>query len=251
MAITTRNETVDAGDGEHFDATAVLPDGGGPGVLLLQEIFGVGEFLLDRAEALAGEGYVVLCPDVFWRIERNVALPHDEEGLQQAYGLVTRFGEQESALTEADLLAGIAHLRAMPEVQGPVAVMGYCLGGSLAFAAAAAGDPDCCVSYYGSMVASIVEHAADAVACPTIFHFGGADPFIAREDAEKVQAAFADREEVEFHLHEGAGHAFENSFAPAFHDAAATEVSWDLTLDFLRRHLRPEAAASEPDADES
>jgi carboxymethylenebutenolidase len=246
MATTTRNEQVAAPEGGHFDATAVVPDGGGPGILLLQEIFGVGEFLLERAEALAGEGYVVLCPDTFWRIERNVALPHDEEGLEKAFGLAGQFGQQDPSHTVSDLLAALHHLRFLPEVAGGVGVMGYCLGGSLAYEAAAAGDPDCCVSYYGSTVAGRLDEAVK-LTCPAIFHFGAADPYIPLADAERVRDAFAARPDVEVHLHEGAGHAFENSFAPAFYDAQATKASWPLTRDFLRRHLGPgrSAAAAE------
>jgi carboxymethylenebutenolidase len=236
VTITTRQETVTAPDGGTFDATAVVPEAGGPGILLLQEIFGVGAFVLDRAEALAAEGYVVLCPDVFWRIERNVALDHDEAGLEKAYALAGQFGQQDPRLTVGDLLAGLEHLRSMPETVGGAAVLGYCLGGSLAFEAAIAGDPDCCVSYYGSTVPGRIDQAG-SLACPAIFHFGGADPYIAAADAERVRDRLAGRQDVEVHIHEAAGHAFENSFAPAFHDAEAAEVSWQLTLDFLRRHL--------------
>jgi carboxymethylenebutenolidase len=91
---TTRNEQVTAPDGGTFDATAVVPDGGGgPGVLLFQEIFGVNDFLLAKADELADLGYVVLCPDVFWRVERNVALPHDEASLQAAFGYMKLYAE--------------------------------------------------------------------------------------------------------------------------------------------------------------
>jgi carboxymethylenebutenolidase len=236
MTTTTRTEEVATTEEGRFDATAVVPEGGGPGILLLQEIFGVGDFVLERANALAEEGFVVLCPDVFWRVERNVSLAHDEEGLQSAFSLAGRFSEQDPAVTVADLLAGLAHLRGMPEVRGGAGVMGYCLGGSLAYEAAVAGDPDCCVSYYGSAVAGRLDVAGD-ITCPALFHFGAADPYIPLADSEKVRDAFAGRPEVEVHLHEGAGHAFENSFAPQFHDPAAAEASWPLTLAFLRQHL--------------
>jgi carboxymethylenebutenolidase len=124
----------------------------------------------------------------------------------------------------------------MPEVNGGVAVMGYCLGGSLAYEAAVAGDPDCCVSYYGSTVAGRLGEGSH-IECPTIFHFGGSDPYIPVDDAEQVRETFAGRDDVEVHIHEAAGHAFENSFAPVFYDAEATRASWPLTLKFLRRHL--------------
>jgi carboxymethylenebutenolidase len=84
---TTRTESITAPDGQSFDGHLTVPDtGSGPGILLLQEIFGVGDFLLSKAADLANLGYVVLCPDVFWRVQRNVALAHDEAALQEASG---------------------------------------------------------------------------------------------------------------------------------------------------------------------
>jgi carboxymethylenebutenolidase len=223
-----------AAAGEHFDATAVLPARSGPGVLLLQEIFGVGEFLLEKADALAREGFVVLCPDVFWRIEPNVVLGHDETGLARAFSYAQRFGAIDAGVVTGDLLAALAHLRSMPEVAGPAGVMGYCLGGRLAYEVAVAGEPDFCVSYYGSGIAGMLDGAA-RINCPAIFHFGGNDPYIPLSEAEAVAAVFAERPDVEVHVHSGGGHAFENSFAPAFSDPEAAARSWPLTLEFLRR----------------
>jgi carboxymethylenebutenolidase len=233
---TIRTESVASADGHHFDATAVIPDGGGPGVLLLQEIYGVGDFLLDRARALADEGFVVLCPDVFWRVERNVVLEHDEAGLEQAFGYMRRFAAIDAEVTESDLLAALAHLRAMPEVRDAVAVMGYCLGGRLAYEVAVAGEPDACVSYYGSGIATELD-AADRVTCPIIFHFGAEDPYIPAAEVEAVSACFAERPDADVHVQAGAGHAFENSFAPMFSVPEAAAASWPLTVAFLRRTL--------------
>jgi carboxymethylenebutenolidase len=234
----TRNETVTAPDGGSFDATLVLPDGGsGPGVLLLQEIFGVNDFLLAKAEELAALGYVVLCPDVFWRIERNVSLPHDEDSLNQAFGYMGRYGaEVDDGTKFADLVAALDHLRSRPEVTGKVAVMGYCLGGLLAYGVAARGNPDACVSYYGSGIADRLDEAGD-IACPVVFHFGGNDPFIPGDQVERIRDALGSRLDVELHVHGDAGHAFENFLAPQFHDADAASRSWPITVAFLEREL--------------
>ena len=235
---TTRREQVEARDGGAFDATVVVPDGGrGPGILLIQEIFGVNDFLLAKADELAALGYVVLCPDVFWRVERNVALPHDEAALQEAFGYVTRYGETVPDETKsADLVAALEHLRSLPEVTGKVAAMGYCLGGTLAYETAVAGSPDACVSYYGSGVPARID-AIDAVRCPVLFHFGGADAFIPAEQVDEVRSVCADRPGVELHVHDDAGHAFENHLAPQFHDPTAAARSWPVTVEFLQRTL--------------
>ncbi len=175
-----RTETVTARDGQTSDAWVWLPaSGSGPGILLLQEIFGVSSFLRAKASDLADLGYVVACPDVFWRTERHVDHDHDDAGLQAAFASMSRWAaEVPEATTRDDLLAALDHLRALPEVDGKVAVMGYCLGGRLAYELAAAGDPDACVAYYGSGIGGRLDDTAESVTCPTIFHYGGADPFI-------------------------------------------------------------------------
>lgn len=242
MSTTTRIESVATPDG-NYDAHLHLPDGAptGAGIVLLQEIFGVGDFILDRAAALAEAGYAVLCPDVFWRVERNVALPHDDEGLARAFGYVEQFMEIDPAVTAGDLAAALDHLRGLPEVTGGrVAAMGYCLGGRLAFELAVAADPTCCVSYYGSGIAGRLEDAA-RIACPVLFHFGGNDPYIANEDVTAIREAFADRADVEVDVQAEAGHAFENSYAAKFSDPEAASRSWPITVGFLDRWLNGEA----------
>jgi carboxymethylenebutenolidase len=232
----TRTELVAVSDGE-FTVTIVEPDTGtGPGILLLQEIFGVGDFLLAKARDLAELGYVVSCPDVFWRVQPGVALEHDEAGLNEAFGLMGRWStEVDDATKASDLAAALDHLRSISN--GKVAVMGYCLGGHLAYALACHNDVDACVSYYGSGIAGRLAEA-DGLSCPTIFHFGGNDPYIPAEEVDAIRSALGGRDGVEFHVHDGAGHAFENFLAPQFSDPAATERSWPLTVDFLERTLR-------------
>lgn len=237
---TTRMDRVAAGDEESFDTQVVVPERGtGPGVLLLQEIFGVNEFLLAKAADLADLGYVVSCPDVFWRVERGVSLAHDEAAMESAFGYAQRFGAIAPEVTARDLLGALAHLRQVGEVEGrPVGVMGYCLGGRLAYEVAVAGDPDTCVSYYGSGIADRLEDAG-RIGCPVIFHFGGADPYLPQDQVGRIGEAFAHRDDVEVHVQAGAGHAFENFLAPQFSNPAAAAVSWPLTVDFLARTLQP------------
>jgi carboxymethylenebutenolidase len=236
---TTRIEPCNAPDGDCFDTTIVLPESGtGPGIMLFQEIFGVNEFLLGKANDLAALGYVAVCPDVFWRIERSVNLPHDEASLQEAFGLMGRYASEIDDDTKVgDLVAALQHVRALPEVTGKVATMGYCLGGLLSYLVAAAGDPDACVSYYGSSIAQQLDLAQN-ITCPIIFHFGANDAYIPSAEVEQVRATFAGRPNAEVHVHEGAGHAFENLLAPQFANPDAASRSWPLTVDFLERNLQ-------------
>lgn len=238
MTVTERVERVPARDGGSFDARTFCAAQPGPGIVLFQEIYGVGDFLRDKAARLAELGYTVLCPDVFWRVEPNVSLAHDDAGLAQGFDYMGRFAEIPAEVTRGDLLAALEHLRTLPEVAGPVASMGYCLGGRLAFEVAADGSPDACVSYYGSGIANELD-LVPQVTCPVLFHFGGADPYIPRADIEAIAAAFAGRTNVEVVVQEEAGHAFENLYAPQFADPVAAAASWPVTVDFLARTLRP------------
>jgi carboxymethylenebutenolidase len=237
MNVTARTERVTAADGLTFDARTFGPGRPGPGVLLLQEIYGVGDFLCHTATRLAELGYVVMCPDVFWRVEPNVSLAHDDEGLARGFEYMGRFAEIPAEVTRADLVAALEHLQALGDVDGKVASMGYCLGGRLAFEVAADGSPDACVSYYGSGIANELELASE-ITCPILFHFGGSDPYISRNDIEKIAAAFSDRADVEVVVQDQAGHAFENAYAPQFSNPQAAAASWPVTVKFLERTLR-------------
>ncbi len=221
-----------------YKATIVVPDdANGSGVVLYQEIFGVNEFVLAKATALADLGYVVLCPDVFWRVQPGAAFGSDEAAMQEAFGVAQRYSSEVADADKLDdLTSAVGHLRALPEVTGKVAAMGYCLGGTLAYRTAANVDVDACVSYYGSGVADLLA-AGDRPACPTIFHFGGQDPYLPQEQVEAVRAGFAGRDDVEIHVQPGAGHAFENFVAPQFSNPDAAAVSWPLTVEFLATRL--------------
>src|SRR5579875_2920366 len=117
--ITTRTESVVVGTGA-FDAYLALPPGGsGPGILLLQEIFGVNDFIKQKADDLASAGYVVMAPDVFWRVQPHLALAHDAASLEQAFSVMGRYASEVDLDTKvADLVAAFGHLRGLREVAG-------------------------------------------------------------------------------------------------------------------------------------
>ena len=212
-------------------AHVVVPDSGsGPGIVLLMEIFGVGPYIKKAAERLAGLGYTVLAPDLYWRIAPGAAPAHDDAGLQEAFALVQRL---DLPAAVGDAIDALAYLRSMPETRGRAGVMGFCLGGTLAYLVAANGDPDVAVAYYGSGIHDALEQG-ETVTCPLLLHYGGRDDYIPADKIELVRAAFADRDEVELHVHD-AGHAFDNSEAPIFHDQAASDAAWKQTADFLAR----------------
>jgi len=234
MAPSTRHETISMPDGGEMGAYVAVPESGaGAGVLVLMEIFGVGTYIRRAAERLAELGYVGLAPDLYRRVDPGLELDHDEQGLKAAYAAVVRL-DNEGAVQ--DSVAALEHLRGLPEVTGPVAVLGFCLGGSLAFAVAASAEPAAAVSYYGSGVPDALAQAGQ-VTCPIIFHFGAEDPYIPAAQVELVERAASERPAWEFHRHPGAGHAFDNHDAPMFHQPDAAAVAWEQTREFLAREL--------------
>ncbi|MBE1501963.1 carboxymethylenebutenolidase [Amycolatopsis lexingtonensis] len=209
------------------------PSGRGPGLVLIQEIFGLDDYLRSVAADLAAAGYVVAIPELFRRTAPGWSSTHDEAGVAASMEVAASFDPE---LGLADVLETMAHLRSRPEVTGGVGLLGFCLGGSLAFAAAAEGDPDTAMSFYGSTVTASIGELS-RVTCPIQFHFGGQDPYIPRSDVAVVESAVAAHPGAEIHVQEDAGHAFHNHVAPMFHHPAAAARAWDLTTDFLRRTL--------------
>jgi carboxymethylenebutenolidase len=234
-AVQERSEQVPAPDGSgQFAAHVTVPDAGsGPGVVVLHEIFGVNDYITSACRRLADLGYVALAPDLFWRIAPGLALAHDEEGLTRA---MENIGRVDAEAAVGDAAAAVDHLRSRPEVTGGVGVLGFCLGGTLAYLVAAAASPDASVSYYGSGVPAALDQADD-ITCPLLVHFGGDDPYIPREQIEAARQALAPRPNVSFVVHEGAGHAFDNSHAPMFHEPEAATAAWERTAAFLAEAL--------------
>jgi carboxymethylenebutenolidase len=237
MAVTTRYEQVPTQGGE-FDAYCAIPESGrGPGILMFQEIFGINDNMRGLAERLAGEGYVVLVPDMFWRLQRRFE-SKDESGLGEGIALVQQL---DMDLAMADIQAAHAHLLARPECTGKIGAVGFCLGGGLAFACAATSrvdgrGPDAAVSYYGSHVNALL-HLAEQVECPVMYHYGNDDAFIPPENIDAVEKAVAGAPGVEFHRYD-AGHAFSNFDAPTFYEPKAAEQAWARTLEFFDQHLK-------------
>lgn len=234
MSTATRAESVTTGDAAGLPCHLAIPASGrGPGVLVLQEIFGVNDYVRGRCETLAGLGYVAMAPDLYWRLEPGVEIAQDEAGLRRAFGYLQRMDEP---LAVRDAGAALDRLRGLPEVTGTAGVLGFCMGGRIGYHVTAGFGPDAAVLYYGSGTADALDLAGE-IRCPVLFHFGGDDPYLPAEQVERIRAAFRGRDDVEFDVQPGAGHAFDNHLAPMFHVPQARRAAWALTEDFLRRRL--------------
>ena len=227
-------EVVPTSDGGQMPAFVARPAASaGPALVVLQEIFGVTDYIKQRARDLADLGYVAVVPQLYWRLGPDVELPENTpEGLQQAFGYMQRL-DQAGAVRDAS--SALSFARGLPETSGRAGVLGFCMGGRLAYQLAAADTPDVLVSYYGSGIASQLD-AAPRIAAPTIFHFGDADAYLPVAEAEQIRAAFASHPSTEVHMHHGAGHAFDNP-SPMFSHAGAAAEAWQQTSGFLKRYL--------------
>ncbi|MBK8446182.1 MAG: dienelactone hydrolase family protein [Micropruina sp.] len=212
-----------------------LPAAGrGPGLLVIQEIFGVSEYVQQRCADFAAAGYVVYAPELYFREGR---LEFDESSpsyVQEGIGAAQRLDWAQSA---EDVSATLDALRSASETTGRVGIVGYCFGGGMGFQVAAANAPDALVSYYGSAIPGLLE-LAPAVTCHSQHHWGLADTFFPSDVVEQVrQAVTASDAEVEFYTYPGAGHAFDNPH-PMFFHAAASGLARERTATFLAHHLR-------------
>jgi carboxymethylenebutenolidase len=230
---TLRTDQVQCGDAGAMAVHVWTPDSPPTAaVLLIQEIFGVGAYIRAVAERLAAAGYLVGAPDLFWRFSPNWEAGHDQQGLTDSMAQVQQLDFPQAV---SDCSAALSHLGAQPGIEKPPGVLGYCLGGTLAWAVAANADPSVCVSYYGSGVPSMLG-MLDQVTCPTLFHFGNQDAYIPNEGVDAIGAAIAGRAGFVLNV-ENAGHAFDNHEAEMFWNEPAAKAAWAKTMAFLGLYL--------------
>ena len=224
--------SIDAAGGGRCEAYLSLPPSGrGPGLLLLQEIFGVNRHIRAVADQYALDGFVVLAPDVFWREAPRIELGYTGADRERAMQLLA---QADRAQLAADLATSVAALRARPECSGRVGAFGYCMGGRLAYLAAAGGGIDAASCFYGGGIQDQLEHAP-RIACPIQFHYGERDAHIPPAAVEKVKAAFASHAGAELHRYD-AEHGF-NCWERASHHAPSAALAHARTLDLFARTL--------------
>jgi carboxymethylenebutenolidase len=240
--VTSSRIAVPTPDGE-MPAHLWLPEPGrGPGILLLQEVFGISPYIERRAQDLADLGYVVLAPEIWWR--QGVSRVADgPDALDTAFGLLNGV---DWAAAVADSIAGLDVLRQRDEVTGGVGLVGFCFGGGLAYDVATRTEVDALVSYYGSALPDllgVVEADArvavvgpEAVTAPSLHQFGMVDQFLTRPVVEQVRSLLAPLPNVTWYDYETADHAFDN---PDFflHDPEASALAWERTSTWLGQHL--------------
>jgi len=230
--------TLEAADGSgSFRAYLATPaSGGGPGLVLAQEIFGVNGTMRDVADYYAEEGYVVLVPDLFWRQEPAVELDAAKD-MPRAFALYQGFDEAKGV---QDLQTAISALRARPEVRtqgGKVGVLGFCLGGKLAYLAACRTDADVAVGYYGVGIEAALAETAD-IQCRLVLHIAELDGFCPPPARAAIVQALSGRENVELYIYPGTDHAFARVGGDHFHKPSAL-MAHQRSVAALRRAMGP------------
>ena len=208
-----------------------------PGLVMIPEIFGINLPLREMAARYATEGFAVLVLDIFSRLERDVDLDYDDEGHAKGRALHKAF---DYATGVKDMQAGITHLRGLPEGNGRVGVVGFCLGGTMAYLAASRTDADAAVGYYGTRIHLFTAEGKD-IARPLILHFGELDHTTPPELLQgQILPAIAGNPHVQPFVYPGMVHAFANHRRPDTYDAAVTKQADTCTFAHFRKWLVPE-----------
>lgn len=226
--------TLEAADGSgSFRAYLATPAAGtGPGLVLAQEIFGVNQTLRDVADYYAEEGYTVLVPDLFWRQEANVELEHSD--MQRAFALYQGFDETKGV---EDIQTALAALRARPDASQQAGVLGFCLGGKLAYLAACRTDADVAIGYYGVGIEAALQEA-DKLRCRLVLHIAELDGFCPPPARAAIVQALSGRENVELYVYPGTEHAFGRIGGDHYHKPSAL-MAHQRSVTALRRVMGP------------
>ncbi len=206
---------------------ATPPQGRGPGLIVIQEWWGLVDHIKDVTDRFAAEGFVALAPDLYHG-ERTTN--PDEAGRKMMALEIAGAGK--------DLRGAAEHLLALPEVEPKkVAALGFCMGGQLAlFAATEHPQIAAAVDFYG--IHPSVKPDFSKLRGPVLAHFGRQDAFVT-EDAANALVAEIEKAggRIEAHFYD-TGHAFFNDARPEAYSKPDAELAWQRTLDFLRAHLK-------------
>lgn len=226
--------TPDPTFGDKFDAYLALPPGGrGPGLVLIQEIFGVNQVMRDLADGYARQGYVVACPDIFWRQRPGIQITDQTDAeWAQAFALFKGF---DFALGVGDLKSTLDALRQHGACTGKVGTVGYCLGGNLAYQMACQSSADASVSYYGVGLDGLLDQAS-GLNSPLLMHVAENDAFVPPAAQTKIRAALAGNGRVQLYVYPGQDHAFARVGGKHF-DKTSADAANARTADFFKKNL--------------
>jgi len=225
--------TITTADGE-FSAYVARPAAQkAPAVVVIQEIFGVNKVMRDIADDLAAQGYLAICPDLFWRIEPGVDITDQSEAeWKKAFELFNAFDVDQGV---KDIAATLKAIRADAQCNGKAGAVGYCLGGLLAFLTATRTDADGSVAYYGVGIENRVGEA-EKLTRPLLMHVAEKDQFVPKEAQAIILQALAHHPQVELHTYAERDHAFARKGGEHYHEADA-KLANERTAAFFKKVL--------------
>lgn len=204
-----------------------------PAVVVIQEIFGVNAVMREMADGLAAQGYLAICPDLFWRIEPGVDITDKSEAeWKKAFALMNAFDADKGV---EDIAAVIKYIRAEPSCTGKVGSVGFCLGGKLAFLTAARTDCDASVSYYGVGIESLTGEA-DKITRPLMLHIAEEDQFVPKPAQAIILQNLKNHPLITIHTYAGRDHAFARPGGEHY-DEADAKLAGGRTLTFFQANL--------------
>ena len=231
---------ITASDGGEFDAYLAMPASGyGPGIVILQEIFGITQYLRDVADWYAAHGFVAVVPDLFWRIQPGIELTDKGDDWKKAVELYQKIDEAKAV---EDSAATVEFLRKHTACSGRVGAVGFCMGGNLAYLLSVRFKPDCAVGYYGVSIEKSLDEAKN-LSNPLMLHIAGQDKFCPPEAQSQIHAALDSNPLVTIHDYPGMDHAF-GRLGGEHYNAAAAELANLRTLEFFVTHLAGAGCAS-------
>jgi carboxymethylenebutenolidase len=213
-----------ASDGFKAKAWKASPQGAPKGgIVVIQEIFGVNHHIRAVADRFAAAGYLAIAPGIFDRVEPEVELNYDQTGMTKGMGIAGKLDRHNISL---DVAAAIAAAGAA----GKVGIVGFCLGGSVAWTAAAkSAGLSAAVGYYGGQIIASKDLKPQV---PVMLHFGEKDDHIPLAGVKEVEALHPD---VPIYLYP-AGHGFHCDERASF-DKDSAKLAWDRTLEFFAKHV--------------
>ncbi len=227
--------TLTAKDGGTFNAYLASPASGkGPGVVVIQEIFGINANIRGIADRLASEGYFAIAPDLFWRQEPGIQLgPVSQAEWDKAFELYKGF-DVDKGIDDLDVAKN--YLRSLPGANGKVGCQGYCLGGLLAYLMAARTDIDAAVGYYGVGIDGKTSEAGN-IKGNLLLHIASADAFVDAKAQATVHAALDNNPNVTIHDYPGMDHAFTRPGGDHY-DKTNSDLANNRSAEFLAKHLK-------------
>lgn len=227
--------TIDSGDGS-FDAYIARPANlPAPAVVVLHEVFGVNADIREHCDELAGQGFLAVAPDLFWRLEPGVDLSVTSDAdWDHGLCLYQAFDRDAGA---RDVKATLDAVAKLPECTGRVALLGYCLGGLMTFIAAARYGADAAVAFHGGETEKYLDEA-DSLKAPLLMHLAEEDEYMSKAVQTEIKAALDSKPNVTIYSYAGQSHAFSRHNG-AHYNAEAATLANKRTSEFLHRQLSP------------